>query len=413
MNPPPTDASSDPKRVVVVGAGFAGLSAAYHLGMIGHDVTILETQSRIGGRAITIRRPLAAGLLAEAGPARFLPEFERVSGFARQFDLELVPFYPDSGTVVAYLGGRRIEAYEPRPEEFWGYASIVSRYPGVIERNGLRLALKLRNLARRLLGRPPWRTYRVRGGIDQLADALATATQAEVRLETTVESITQSNDERGVEIEFAGPEGAGSVAADYVVCAVPLSVLGRLRFSPALPPAKADLITAIPFASAIRIFLQMRRPYWRDQGHNGFAVTDTLGEIWDPHFDAPCEPALLVCYAKGTLADRLGSLDEAARLRYAVAELEHILPGAAEHFQVGTSYCWREQPWIRGGWPLVREGFEHQVSVFRKPEGRLYFAGDYAAAPRWLNMLEGAIESGEHVASLIDEARAKALAHSP
>ncbi len=380
------------QRVVVVGAGFAGLSAAYHLGNSGHHVTVLETQSRIGGRAVTIRHPFASGLVAEAGPARFLPDFVRVSGFARQFGLELVPFYPDAGTVVAYLNGRRIAAYEPRLEEFWGYASIMSRYPGLVERNALRFALRLRTLARRLLGRPPWRTYRVRGGINQLAEGLATATRADVRLETTVESITQSKDR--VEIGFTGPQGRGSVEADFAVCAMPLSVLGRVRFSPALPPAKADLVSAVP-------------PYWRDQGHNGFGVTDTLGEIWDPYFDStrPGEPALLVCYAKGELADRLGRLDEPARLLHAVAELENIFPGAAEHFQVGTSYCWRDQPWIQGGWPLVREGFEHRVGVFREPEGRLYFAGDFAAAPRWLNMLEGAIESGEHAAQQIDQAR--------
>ncbi len=402
MTPQAMPVSHSVKRVVVVGAGFAGLSAAYQLGKRGHEVTILETQSRVGGRAVTIRHPLASGLEADAGPARFLPEFARVSGFARQFGLELVPFYPETGTVVAHLGGRRITSYEPRPEEFWGYASIVNRYPGLVERNALRLALKLRTIVRQLLGRPPWRTYRVRGGIDRLADALATAARADIRLEATVESITQSSER--VQVEFIGPEGRETMTADYVVCAVPLSVLGRLELSPALPPAKADLVKAIPFASGTRIFVQMRRPYWRDQGHNGFGLTDTLGEIWDPYFDSPREPALLVCYAKGELADRLGSLEEAARLRYAVAELEHIFPGAAEHFQTGTSFCWRDQPWIRGGWPLVREGFEHQVGVFREPEGRLYFAGDYAAAPRWLNMLEGAIESGEFAAGLIDSA---------
>ena len=402
MNTPSLPVSHPAKRVVVVGAGFAGLSAAYQLGKRGHEVTVLETQSRVGGRALTIRHPLASGLEADAGPARFLPEFARVSGLASRFGLQLVPFYPDTGTVVAHMGGRRIASYEPRLEEFWGYASIMNRYPGLVERNALRLALKLRTITRQLLGRPPWRTYRVRGGIDRLADALATAARADIRLEATVESITQSSDR--VEIGFTGREGREIMTADYAVCAVPLSVLGRLELSPPLPAAKADLVTAIPFASGTRIFVQMRRAYWRDQGHNGFGVADTLGEIWDPYFDSPREPALLVCYAKGKLADRLGSMDDATRLRYAVAELEHLFPGAAEHFQTGTSFCWRDQPWIRGGWPLVREGFEHQVGVFRQPEGRVYFAGDYASAARWLNTLEGAIESGEFAAGLIDQA---------
>ncbi|HSM16171.1 MAG TPA: FAD-dependent oxidoreductase, partial [Gemmatimonadales bacterium] len=82
---------------------------------------------------------------------------------------------------------------------------------------------------------------------------------------------------------------------------------------------------------------------------------------------------------------------------------ERVFPGAAEHFQTGASFCWRDQAWIRGGWPLVREGFEHRIGIFREPEGRVYFAGDYAAASRWLNTLEGAIESGEFAAQQIHQ----------
>ena len=58
-----------------------------------------------------------------------------------------------------------------------------------------------------------------------------------------------------------------------------------------------------------------------------------------------------------------------------------------------------------GGWPLVREGFSHRVGAFREPDGRVYFAGDFAATPDLLNTMEGAIESGEHAASQINRAQ--------
>ena len=44
-----------PKRVIVLGAGLAGLSAAYEIDKAGHDVTVLEARSRPGGRVFTIR----------------------------------------------------------------------------------------------------------------------------------------------------------------------------------------------------------------------------------------------------------------------------------------------------------------------------------------------------------------------
>jgi monoamine oxidase len=92
-------------------------------------------------------------------------------------------------------------------------------------------------------------------------------------------------------------------------------------------------------------------------------------------------------------------------MEHVLEELEKIFPGAQAHFVKGTSFFWDEQPWIKGGWPLVRERFSHRVGVFREPDGRVYFAGDYAATPDLLNTMEGAIESGEHAASQIHQAR--------
>jgi monoamine oxidase len=113
-----------------------------------------------------------------------------------------------------------------------------------------------------------------------------------------------------------------------------------------------------------------------------------------------------VCYANDLLADRLSALGEAERLRFAASELERVFPGAAANFTRGTSFSWKSQPWVRGGWPDVRGTFEAQLNIFREPEGQIYFAGDYATLPDYLNTVEGAIESGAHVAStILNEAR--------
>ena len=62
--------SEGPKKVIVVGAGLAGLSAAYELLMAGHEALILEAQPRVGGRIYTMREPFARGLYGEAGAMR-------------------------------------------------------------------------------------------------------------------------------------------------------------------------------------------------------------------------------------------------------------------------------------------------------------------------------------------------------
>ena len=55
--PPPEKYSktANSKHVIIVGAGLAGLSAAYELTKVGHEVDILEMQNRVGGRVKTLR----------------------------------------------------------------------------------------------------------------------------------------------------------------------------------------------------------------------------------------------------------------------------------------------------------------------------------------------------------------------
>ncbi|RIK18273.1 MAG: amine oxidase, partial [Chloroflexi bacterium] len=55
------------KKVLILGAGIAGLVAAYELKKAGHTPLLLEAQNRLGGRILTLRAPFAEGLHAEAG----------------------------------------------------------------------------------------------------------------------------------------------------------------------------------------------------------------------------------------------------------------------------------------------------------------------------------------------------------
>src|SRR5881296_4498686 len=106
---PPAQARA-PKRVVVLGAGLAGLVAAYELTQAGHDVTILEARARPGGRVHTLREPFSDGLHAEAG-AVFIPNNHHLAlKYADVFRLSIQPTPPPSATTLFYVGGRRFIA---------------------------------------------------------------------------------------------------------------------------------------------------------------------------------------------------------------------------------------------------------------------------------------------------------------
>src|SRR6184192_4099382 len=92
---PIISATVAPKKIIIIGAGMAGLSAGYELSQAGHDVTILEARTRPGGRVQTLREPFSDGLYAEAGAARIPDNHDLTLHYVKHFGLTLVPFYPD------------------------------------------------------------------------------------------------------------------------------------------------------------------------------------------------------------------------------------------------------------------------------------------------------------------------------
>jgi monoamine oxidase len=96
------------KTVVVLGAGLAGLSAAYQLVRAGHQVSVVEARDRVGGRIETIRTPFTDGQYAEAG-ALFLPAHHPLTmGYAQQFKLPLATISTSKDPCLWYVNGARI-----------------------------------------------------------------------------------------------------------------------------------------------------------------------------------------------------------------------------------------------------------------------------------------------------------------
>src|ERR1043166_9374531 len=110
------------RKVGIIGAGLAGLSAACELEQAGHEVIVFEARSRPGGRALTLREPFDGGVYADAGPARIRDDHALVLASCHRLGLELAPFYPDRGDLVLYRGGECV-ARVPARQGFW------SRHP--------------------------------------------------------------------------------------------------------------------------------------------------------------------------------------------------------------------------------------------------------------------------------------------
>ncbi len=97
-----------PKKIIVVGAGMAGLVAAYELLRAGHDPIILEAQQRVGGRIQTYREPFSDGLYAEAGAMRLPKSHTLTMAYVEKFKLKTQPFTMGNPNAYVYINNQKM-----------------------------------------------------------------------------------------------------------------------------------------------------------------------------------------------------------------------------------------------------------------------------------------------------------------
>lgn len=437
------------KKVLILGAGLAGMVAAQELLKAGHDVTILEGSVRPGGRVHTLREPFSDGLYAEAGAGR-IPEWHDLTlRYVREFGLEaeLEPYRPASGTEITFLRGKRIRLkvgealplaglpFEFSAEErggtsdsleakYWDpYLKLVGNptapdWPSpeaaaldsmtwleAMRRKGaskgaVDFALAQTGFAedsaldffRDQLGHRGAKSMsRIRGGNDRLTRAMAAKLGEKIRYGAEAVRIEQR--ETAVRVTCREWSGQHAIEADRVICTIPFPVLRRLEIAPRFSAAKQEVIEKLYLDPVVRVYAQARRRFWEDDGLNGFASADDGVEIWQPTFSQPGRRGILHTYFGDGLGAKVVAVPVADRVAHSMNVMERVFPGLAEHTEGTYQWCWADEPFARGAYTVLNVG---QVigwsKLIRQPEGRIHFAGEHASAfPGWM---QGAIESG-------------------
>jgi monoamine oxidase len=440
------------RTVTVVGAGLAGLSAAYDLQRADWTVTVLEARDRVGGRVHSLRN-FSNGLVAEGGGEFIDENHTRMLAFAKQFNLKLgkvgswqkqdkdwASFDGQSGPMsdtsiwgvnlhteidkiwlaLAELAKYVPDPYQPQtaPEaerldrqstadwlnsldahplakkDFIQH--IRSEYTCEPERHSL-LDLA-RNAAMYYTESERNMSYRVVGGNDLIPHALAEILP-DVRLNAPVTSINVLPDE--VAVTFKQGDSHLTIHSAFAILAIPLTTARLIEFNPPLPSAHQRMVNEVSYGRVTKVLIEYRKRFWDERGWNGRLVSDApIVLTWHATSHVEDQHGILTVYTGGEPAAKLAVLSDEERIRVAVTEVEKLFPRSSDLIENTATMAWPNEPYTKASYAALAPGevTAHWKTLF-KPAGRLFFAGEHATPIQ--GFMEGAVESGQRVAATI------------
>jgi monoamine oxidase len=452
------------KRVIVIGAGIAGLVAAFELLRQGHEPLVLEAQHRVGGRVFTLR-DWAPGLYIEAGAMRIPRVHDLTLEYCRLFGLELRPFVMGNSRALVYVGGETmtVEEADKHPErlpfeleahergrtysEMWdeatrevrerydqegpdAFAQILAEYDqysireflqlkgfseGAIELYGV-MSFREQNMnaavieqLREVVGKSFADMQEIVGGSDLLPRAFYGQISEHVRFGAEVHAIDQT--EHDVTVHYRTRAGRFSVTGDYAICTLPFPVLRGIEVTPAFSRGKQKAIRELNYNASTKILFQTRHRFWEREPLGivgGTTATDlAIRRIVYPSFSDPDEERgmLLASYTWGQDALRWGSMGEEEAVEQALEDVARIHPEITEEFELGRMHAWYSDPYAGGAFALFEPEQETRLQGdIVSTEGRIHFAGEHCSL--YHAWIQGALESGIRAAKEIHEAPA-------
>jgi monoamine oxidase len=455
----PAAGATPAPRIVVVGAGLAGLTAAYRLKQAGYTAALHEASDRVGGRCWTIRGAFADGQFGEHGGELIDQGHTAIRHLAQELGLGLDnllqaerngtdPTYYFDGAHYSFADATRdlrdvwsklhsdlsaasyptlFDNFTERGFEL-DHLSIVDwineSVPGGIgsrlgqlldvaynieygAESNVQSSLNLIYLLGyagpgnlRIFGKSNEK-YRVTGGNDQIPARLAAALSGQITLGSRLVAVRRSNDGTYT-LTFRQGGSTRTVVADRVVLALPFSILRssvdltRAGFS----SLKRTAIAQQGMGTNSKLHVQFRNRHWESLDSNGETYADTgYQNTWEVTRAQSGRSGILVDYTGGTIGASFGTGTPQQRAQQFLAQIEPVLPGITAQWNGrATVDFWTAYPWTLGSYSYWKVGqYTQFAGIEGRPERNAFFCGEHTSVD-FQGYLNGAVDTGERAA---------------
>jgi monoamine oxidase len=444
-------------KVVIVGAGTAGLVCAYRLQEKGIAAKVIEASTRVGGRMFSLRNFFPDNQMTELGGEYIDSDHKTMHRLVKELGLTLndlsgegksgdehafffngrmVPvdnafidmFRPVAKAITADLkqmkvrGDDEVSLETPHAREIdrlsiseWFEKRGVTGLPVSIlraayvgeygleidEQSSLNLLVTMGDDTQddefRPFGESDER-FHIAEGNDAVPTRLAETLKRPVELGVHLESI--GSHDRGFRLGLRNDGGTREETADVVVLALPFTILRQIDVSVRLPEAKREAIKELGYGTNAKLIAGFSKRVWEDAHKTGYTFTDLPFQCcWETSRGQPGTHAILTNFAGGNLGLHLDNGDIPTRAAEFVSQVEKIYPGAIDAFtKKAIRQHWPSSPFVRGSYTCYKPGqYSTLAGSIAEPVGNLFFAGEHTSED-FNGYMEGAAESGERAA---------------
>jgi monoamine oxidase len=417
-------------KVIIIGAGFSGLAAAYQLKNRGIDCIVLEARNRIGGRVFTYKMDAKDDLNAELGGEWISSAQKRILSLCDEFKLKLQDnmmqvhlLYKNeyskpgnwsmSQEWMKKLSKIKIDFADLRPEEqtemdklnWWRYLLNSGCDGRDLDLENLIESVDFGESIRQVsayaalnhfttIAQRKELPYKITGGNGKLAEALADKIGREkIKTGYRVQKIEQGDN---VKVTCTNGE---VFEADKLICSAPTQAIKNIEWMPKLPVYKLDAINELQYSRICKTLFRFNNRFWKDESFD--MVTDTPAHfIYHGTKSQQSAKGILIAYTVGDKADVFAKQNDAVKAGLIQQALQpafgNIKPGLEKQF----THYWGDDEYLKGAYAVYRPGQWFRLRpVLQKPFMHTLFAGEHLADLQ--ASMEGAIQTGEAAAAII------------